>query len=126
MKRSFIGTACVGLAVALAACKGDPTADLRGGPATLNLTPNIMFVDKGAIKTLTVVVRDAQTNPLAADVSAEAANAAVATVALDPDRTNPDNAIHVFNVTGLGNSGTSTYIRVSGAALKDSTRVTIN
>ena len=127
MQRSFIGAVLVGVAAIIPACKGDPTADLRGGPVRIDLTPSVMFLDKNAIKTLTVVVRDAQTNPLAAyAVSVETASAAVATVALDPDRTNPDYATHVFNVTGKGASGTKTYIRVTTEGLKDSTLVTIN
>ena len=124
MKGSTIGAILVGLACAAAACKGDPTADLRGGPTSLSLTPNIMFIDNGATKSLAVQALDAELNPIDFLVGAEAVDPSVATATFD--RVLPNNTTNVFNVTGVGASGTSTYIRVHGGSLKDSVLVTIN
>jgi len=127
MKRLHIGAFLAVLAFVVWACKGDPTSSLRGGPALLSVTPGAFFVKAGSDPLPMVVIpRDAQLNPVALDVAAATANAAIATVKVDTSRVFVDGATHAFLVTPTGTAGQSTYILVTGGSLKDSSRVTIN
>ncbi len=116
--------AVVGLAfLVAAACQGDPTADLRGGPAILSLNPNLMFIDKGDTRGFEVTVRDQQLNPVSASVTAISTNAAVFTV--EPDTTVPsaDNARYSFIVDALTTG--QARIAVSGGGLADTATVSV-
>jgi hypothetical protein len=126
MKPRHIGAILAGLAFAASACKGDPTADLRGGPAALSVTPQVLFLDPGASKSVEVEAVDAQLNPVVLDVTPATADQAVATVVVDDTRPFPDASRHAFIVTAAGTSGQSTVIRFQGGSLRDSTIVTIN
>jgi hypothetical protein len=107
----------------VASCKGDPTADLRGGAAILSLNPDLMFIDQGATKGLEVVVRDEQLNPVAAEVTATSANPAVVTVAPDTIVPSADGARHNFNVTAVGPG--QERIIVSSSGVTDTVVVTV-
>ena len=126
MKRLYIGAVLAGLAFAAGACKGDPTASLRTGPASFTITPTQTFINTGDTVSLVVVVRDAQLNPVALDVSATSSNTAVATVFVDTARVFVDGATHAFRIAGKGTSGQSTSIQITGGSLKDSALVNIN
>jgi hypothetical protein len=108
---------------AVASCKGDPTADLRGGPAQLSLNPNLMFIDQGTSKGLEVVVRDAQLNPVAATVTATSSDPAVLTVAPDSSVPSADNARYNFSITAVGPG--QARVLVSSGGISDSTSVTV-
>jgi hypothetical protein len=125
MKPGLIGVILVGAALA-AACKGDPTADLRGGPASLSVSPNVVFVDPAASKSIEVVARDAQLNPVVLDVTATSASPAVATVAVDTTRPFPDASRHAFIVKAVGASKATTVIHIQGGSVSDSAIVVIN
>ncbi|MFN2571093.1 MAG: hypothetical protein ABR537_05700 [Gemmatimonadales bacterium] len=109
--------------LAATGCKGDPTADLRGGAASLSLNPDLMFIDQGASKGLEVVVRDQQLNPVSASVTATTSNAAVATVSPDTLTPSADNARYNFNVTAVGPG--QAHVRVSAAGITDSATITV-
>jgi hypothetical protein len=126
MKPRHIGAILAGLAFAAWACKGDPTAGLRGGPTSLTVVPEVVFIDPGATKSIEVSARDAQLNPVVLDVTATSAAPAIATVAVDTTRPFPDASRHAFIVTGVGASGGSTVVRFQGGSLKDSSIVNIN
>ena len=57
MRRRYIGTILAGLAFAAWACRGDPTAELRSGPATLSLSINFGALDVGKKGPVLVVAR---------------------------------------------------------------------
>src|SRR2546430_14882748 len=82
MKLRLIGVILVGAALAAWACKGDPTADLRNSPASLNLSPSKLFIDTGSTGSLLVTPRDAQLNPLNGDVTVTSADPTGAKVTL--------------------------------------------
>ena len=124
MKRLYIGGVFAGLAFAAGACKGDPTASLRTGPASFTITPTQTFINAGDTVSLVVVVREL--NPVALGVSATSSNTAVATVFVDTARIFVDGATHAFRIAGKGSSGESTSIRITGGSLKDSALVNIN
>src|SRR5438046_10368557 len=81
MRRRYIGTILAGLAFAAWACRGDPTAELRRGPATLSLSINFGALDVGKKGPVLVVARDAQLNPTPLDpINATSADQSIATV----------------------------------------------
>src|SRR6266480_2958810 len=118
MKPRLIGVILVGAALAAWACKGDPTADLRNGPASLNLSPSKLFIDTGSTGSLLVTPRDAQLNPVNVDVTVTSADPTVAKVTLDTTRTFPDASTHAFIIEAL--SPARTKLTVTGAGLTDS------
>ncbi|HET7789289.1 MAG TPA: hypothetical protein VFK78_00670 [Gemmatimonadales bacterium] len=123
MKPHYICAILAAASFSVLGCKGDPTADLRGGPTLLDVNPKFAFFNSGDAKPVEVIIRDAQLNPLSGDVTATSADGAVATVVLDTTRLSPDNSFHFFVVTAVGASGDSTFIRFAGGGLKDSTQV---
>src|SRR5256885_11077733 len=112
MKLRLIGVILGGAALILWACKGDPTADLRAGPASLNLSPTQVFVDTGATASLAVAPRDGQLNPVNVDVTVSSGNQSIATVALDTSRPFPDASAHAYVISAVGLD--STTINVTG------------
>src|SRR6266436_960354 len=106
MKRLFIRVAfvaaAVSAAVAAASCRGDPTSSLRGGPKSLDVQPLVMFVDEGATKPVSVIVRDEQLNPVVAQVAAATLNPIVATVTVDTSAPYPDSSKRTFDIKGAG------------------------
>jgi len=124
MRRRYIGTILAGLAFAAWACRGDPTAELRSGPATLSLSINFGALEVGKKGPVLVVARDAQLNPIPLDpINATSADQTIATVAADTSRHFADGATHPFLITGVA-AGTTT-VTFTGGALKDSVVVTV-
>ncbi|HMG17593.1 MAG TPA: hypothetical protein VK573_02620 [Gemmatimonadales bacterium] len=123
MKRLVFRSVVAMVFLAAAGCKGDPTADLRGGPAVLSLSPNLMFIDKGASKEFEVVVRDEQLNPVAAPVTVTSTNPAVFTVAADSEVPSPDNAHYLFIVNAVANG--QAKIAVNGGGVADTATVNV-
>src|SRR5258708_24312365 len=99
MKRLQTREIRAGVLLAALACRGDPTSSLRGGAKLIDLSTNVMFIDAGATKTLKVVVRDEQLNPLSADVTVASGNAAVVSVAVDTAVPVANGTTHSFLVT---------------------------
>src|SRR5258708_3557407 len=99
MKRLQTREILAGVLLAALACRGDPTSSLRGGAKVIDLSTNVMFIDAGATKTLKVVVRDEQLNPLSADVTVASGNAAVVSVAVDTAVPVANGTTHSFLVT---------------------------
>jgi len=118
-----IGAVCATVAVLAWGCKGDPTADLRGGPNAIQAVPSQIFVDSGKAVSLVVSVQDAQLNPLAVDVAVQSADAAIASVAVDTTRPAVDGARHAFVVTAL--KAGQTTLNVSGGGLSESVPTTV-
>src|SRR5574341_651904 len=108
---------------AAAGCEGDPTADLRGGPAILSLNPNLMFIDKGGSRGFEVTVRDEQLNPVATSVTATSTNPAVFTIAPDTTVPSAEGARHSFIVDALTTG--QAKIAVSGGGLNDTATVSV-
>jgi len=124
MRQRYIGMILAGLVFAAWGCRGDPTAQLRSGPASLSLSINFGFLGVGKKGPVLVVAQDAQLNPVPLDpINATSANPAVATVAPDTSRHFPDGVTHPFAVTGVA-AGT-TIVTFAGGALKDSVIVTV-
>lgn len=122
MTRHYIG-AILGAALVVSACKGDPTSSLRGGPASLDLNPRVLFVTATKTKSIEVIIRDAQLNPLEGTPDAATSDAGVATAVLDTTRGSPANSFHYYVVTGVA-PGTA-VIRFTASGLKDSATVTV-
>src|SRR5258708_17034684 len=101
MKRLQTREIRAGVLLAALACRGDPTSSLRGGAKLIDLSTNVMFIDAGATKTLKVVVRDEQLNPLSADVTVASGNAAVVSVAVDTAVPVANGTTHSFLVTAV-------------------------
>ena len=114
MTRLYIGTILSGMAFAAGACKGDPTSSLRNGPSALSVTPTTLIADPAGAP-IVVVVRDAQLNPVPADVTAKSADATIADIKPDTSRPFPDGATHAFLVTGRLDGGTTTMTFTSGS-----------
>lgn len=108
---------------AVASCKGDPTADLRGGPATIELNPDLMFVDLGATRDVAITVRDQQLNPIATAVTVTSTAPSIFTVAPDSAAPSADGARHNYLVTALA-AGEAKLVVTSGG-LADSATVTV-
>ncbi|HXI32607.1 MAG TPA: hypothetical protein VNH63_00855 [Gemmatimonadales bacterium] len=123
MKRQHIGAVLVGAAFAALACRGDPTASLRGGAKFVDLSATVMFIDAGSAKSLSVVVRDEQQNPLAADVTVATLNAAVATVVVDTTVPSPNGSEHNYIISGVAPGATK--IVVSSSGLSDTVAVSV-
>src|SRR5258708_26560125 len=107
MKRLQTREIVAGVLLAALACRGDPTSSLRGGAKLIDLSTNVMFIDAGATKTLKVVVRDEQLNPLSADVTVASGNAAVVSVAADTAVPVANGTTHTF----LGTAGAPPHPR---------------
>jgi hypothetical protein len=118
MKALYIGAVCATLVGGAWACKGDPTADLRGGATSLGLTPGKILIDTGNSTPLVVVVRDSQLNPVASGVTIATADPSIATVRVDTTRPSIDGATHAFVVSAF--SPGHTRLTVTGAGLTDS------
>jgi len=124
MKRLAIRTIVVGATLlAAAACAGDPTESLRTGPSILSLNPNLMFISQDSIKSLEVIVRDRQLNPVPQAVSVLSRDPAVFTVVPDTSAPSVDGARFTFVVSGL-TPGQSRLVVTSGG-LTDSATVTV-
>jgi len=121
MKRLRIVRVLSGAAFAALACRGDPTASLRGGAKSIDLSSNIMFIDSGSAKPLQVVVRDEQLNPLAADVTVSSAAPTIAAVASDTLTPTANGVIHNYVVKGIIPGPTKIVVQSGGVS--DSTRV---
>lgn len=106
-----------------AGCKGDPTGDLRGGPAILSLNPTLIFIDDGDSRGFEVVVRDEQLNPVAASVTATSTNPAVFTIRPDTTVPSADNARHNFIVDAIATG--QARIVVSGGGIEDTATVSV-
>ncbi|OLC99049.1 MAG: hypothetical protein AUI88_02470 [Gemmatimonadetes bacterium 13_1_40CM_3_70_8] len=118
MKPRLIGVILGGAALAAWACKGDPTADLRNGPTSLNVSRSKLFIDTGSTTSLVVTPRDAQLNPVNVDVTVTSADPTVAKVTLDATRTFPDASTHAYIIEAF--SPNRTKLTVTGAGLTDS------
>jgi len=118
MKSLYMRAGCATLAVWGLACKGDPTADLRGGPNSINLVPSQVFVDEGKATSLLVAVEDEQLNPLTADVTVTSSDQSVVKVAVDTTRPSADGARHAYVITAVAPGHTK--LMVSGGGLSDS------
>src|SRR5712691_9746625 len=105
MKRLQTREILAGVLLAALACRGDPTSSLRGGAK---------FIDAGATKTLKVVVRDEQLNPLSADVTVASGNAAVVSVAVDTAVPVANGTTHSFLVTAVAPGHTALTIQGGG------------
>jgi hypothetical protein len=123
MKPQHIGAVLVGAAFAALACRGDPTASLRGGAKFVDVSTTVMFIDVGGGKPISVVVRDEQQNPLAADVTVATLNAAVATVVADTTIPSPNGSEHNYIISGVAPGATK--IVVSSSGLSDSVSVSV-
>ncbi len=121
MKRLRIVRILGGAAFAALACRGDPTASLRGGAKSIDLSSNVMFIDSGASKPLQVVVRDEQLNPLAADVTVTSAAPTIAAVAADTTTPTANGVNHNYVVKGIIPGPTKIVVQSGGVT--DSTRV---
>jgi len=84
---------------AVASCKGDPTADLRGGPSRIDFNPNLMFVDSGDTRSIVVTVRDQQLNPVSSPVTVTTTAPGIFTVAIDTSSPSADGARFTYIVT---------------------------
>src|SRR4051812_34737907 len=69
MKRLFRGSVVLAASVSLWSCGGDPTDVFRGGVATIDVEPSVVFVTNGAPKQVTVQALDEQGNPLADEIT---------------------------------------------------------
>jgi hypothetical protein len=67
MKRLLLGMVPTLVLLAGVGCSGDPTGDLQNGVDHLTATPNQMFIELGASKTVLVSGFDAQGNPQSLD-----------------------------------------------------------
>lgn len=114
MKRLVLGMMVTAAGFAAAAsCKGDPTASLRGGPARIDLNPNLMFVDSGATKDIIITVRDQQLNPVASPLTVTSLSPGIFTVVVDSENPSADGARTAFLVTGR-NPGEGKLVATSG------------
>jgi hypothetical protein len=116
MKPQHIGAVLAGAAFAALACRGDPTGSLRGGPKSIDVSAAVMFIDAGSGKPISVVVRDEQQNPLAADVTVSTVSGAIATVAADTTIPSPNGSEHNFIVTGVAPGQTKLVVQSGGLA----------
>lgn len=123
MKSLYITVVCAALASGTWACKGDPTADLRGGPASVSLVPGLIFLDEGKATSLLVAVRDEQLNTLAADITVMSADPTVATVEIDTTRPVVDGARHSYVVSAAAPGHTK--LNVTGGGLSDTVAVSV-
>ncbi|HEX9394477.1 MAG TPA: hypothetical protein VF923_07490 [Gemmatimonadales bacterium] len=123
MKRLQTREILAGVLLAALACRGDPTSSLRGGAKLIDLSTNVMFIDAGATKTLKVVVRDEQLNPLSADVTVASGNAAVVSVAVDTAVPVANGTTHSFLVTAVAPGHTA--LTIQGGGLSDSVAVSV-
>ncbi len=123
MKPQHIGAVLAGAVFAALACRGDPTASLRGGPKYVDLSANLMFLTVGGGKPLQVTIRDEQLNPVTTDVAISSKASGTATVVPDTTIPFPNGSTHNYIVTGVA-TGT-TYIIVTAAGLRDSTEVVV-
>jgi hypothetical protein len=123
MKRLQTREILAGVLLAALACRGDPTSALRGGAKVIDLSTNVMFISAGATKTLKVVVRDEQLNPLSADVTVASGNAAVVSVAVDTAVPVANGTTHSFLVTAVAPGHTA--ITIQGGGLSDSVAVSV-
>ncbi|HUL01978.1 MAG TPA: hypothetical protein VLV16_01970 [Gemmatimonadales bacterium] len=123
MRALYIAVVCAALASGTWTCKGDPTADLRGGPASVDLVPGQIFIDEGKATALLVAVRDEQLNTIAADIGVTSADASVATVAVDTTRPVVDGARHAYVVDAKAPG--HTRLNVTGAGLSDTVAVSV-
>jgi hypothetical protein len=123
MKRQHIGAVLAGAAFAALACRGDPTASLRGGAKFVDISASVMFIDAGSGKPVSVVVRDEQQNPLAVDVTVNTVNAAVATVVADTTIPSPNGSEHNFIVTGVAPG--QTKLVVQGGGVSDTATINV-
>jgi hypothetical protein len=123
MKRLHTREILAGVLLAALACRSDPTSSLRGGAKSLDLSTNVMFVSAGATKSLKVVVRDEQLNPLAADVTVGSNNAAIITVAADTSVPLANGTTHSYVITAVAPGHTTLSVQSSG--LSDSVAVSV-
>lgn len=110
-------------ALALAACFDDPTSGLRGGPATLRLSSNAMFIAPGDSVNVTGHITDQQGNQVVGTLTFTTGDAAVAATGADTSLTQPGTTEAGGYVKGVGAG--QTWIQVSGAGVSDSIRVTV-
>ena len=73
MKRLLLGMVPTLVLLAGVGCSGDPTGDLQNGVDHLTATPDQMFIELGASKTVLVSGFDAQGNPQSLDYEVTAA-----------------------------------------------------
>ena len=122
MKRLDFRTVCVVL-LAAAGCKGDPTADLRTGLNSLEMNPDLMFIDQGTSKGFEVVARDQQLNPVAASVTVTSVDPNVVTVEPDTSVPSADNAHFDYIVSAVGAG--QTQLVASSGGVSDTAIVTV-
>jgi hypothetical protein len=123
MKRLQTREILAGVLLAALACRGDPTSSLRGGAKVIDLSTNVMFITAGATKTIKVVVRDEQLNPLPVDVAVTSGNAAIMTVVADTAVPVANGTTHSFLVTAVAPGHTTAIVQ--GGGLSDSVAVSV-
>jgi hypothetical protein len=123
MKRLDFRTVVVVLLAAAAGCKGDPTADLRGGASQLGLNPDLMFIDSADTKPFAVTIRDQQLNPVAGRVEVTSSAPSIMTVEQDTAAGSADSANYNFLVNGIS-PGAAKLIVTSGG-LADTATVSV-
>src|SRR5688500_10676402 len=100
MNRRIYGLLSVVAALGLSAsCQKDPTASLRGGPASLELQYAYREVIIADSVRVTATVRDEQNNPIALPVTITACNPAVASVSMTNAAPLPQTAFFLKGVS---------------------------
>jgi hypothetical protein len=110
-------------AVAFSACKKDPTADLAGKPAVLNVSPNLVLLKVGTNFTITVRVLDQTLTAIPATVQAASSASAVASVAASTGLPDPTGTSTAWTVRGV--TAGSAVVLFTSSGLKDSAQVTV-
>lgn len=123
MKRLDFRTVVVVLLAAAAGCKGDPTADLRGGATSFTLIPDQMFIDEGTSRGFEVTIRDQQLNPVAGPVQITSLATSVVTVEPDTAAPSADGANYNFIVTAI--AAGETKLVVTSGGISDTATVTV-
>jgi hypothetical protein len=108
---------------AVASCKGDPTADLRGGPTLIDFNPNLMFLDSGSTRDVTLTVRDEQLNPVASEVTVTSTAPTIFTVAPDSASPSAEGARSTWLITARA-PGEAKLVATTGG-VSDTATITV-
>ena len=110
-------------AALVAGCKKDPTADLAGKPALLNVAPNQLTMAVGDSANVAARILDQTFTPLQGVVSASSATGGVASIGPASAPADPTGTQTVFTVRALA-AGTTT-ITFTGGGLTSTAGVTV-